>query len=88
MINDNVNKKNAMYVKKSYIWSSSTCSCKNRKQLASIMDDLSITRDEVIESQNEETNLNENKAIYKTQYILLAFLLITIALLIALTIFC
>ena len=52
------------------------------------MDDLSLTRDEVIESQNEETNLNENKAIYKTQYILLAFLLITIALLIALTIFC
>ena len=51
--------------------------------------------DEVIESYNEETktiptNFNEKKATCKTQnfYILLAFLLITIALLIAVCIYC
>ena len=49
------------------------------------MDDSVITCDDVIESYNKEINLNEKKAICKTQnfYILLAFLLITIALLIA-----
>ena len=54
------------------------------------MDDSAIICDEVIESYEEETNLNENKAICKTQnfYILLAFLLITIALLIAVSIYC
>ena len=51
--------------------------------------------DEVIESYNEETqpiptNFNERKGICKTQhfYILLAFLLINIALLIAVSIYC
>ena len=52
------------------------------------MDGSVITRDEVIESYGEEANFNENKAICKTQnfYILLGFLLITIALLIAVSI--
>ena len=47
-------------------------------------------RDEIIESYKEETNVNEKKATCKTQnfYILLAFLLITIALLIAVSIYC
>ena len=47
------------------------------------MDDSVITYEEIIESHNEETNFNEKKATCKTQnfYILLAFLLITIALL-------
>ena len=51
--------------------------------------------DEIIESYDEEiktipTNFNEKKAICKKQnfYILLAFLLITIALLIAVSIYC
>ena len=46
-------------------------------------------RDEIIESYKEETNVNEKKATCKTQnfYILLAFLLITIALLIAVSIY-
>ena len=59
------------------------------------MNDSVIPCDEVTESYNEETkavptNFNEKKATWKTQnfYILLAFLLITIALLIAISIYC
>ena len=59
------------------------------------MDNSAITCDEIIESNNEETkfiptNFNEKKATCKTQnfYILLAFLLITMALLIAVSIYC
>ena len=54
------------------------------------MDDSAITCDEIIESYNEETNLNEKKATCKMQNfcILLAFSLITIALLIAVSIYC
>ena len=54
-----------------------------------------ITFNEVIESYDEETktiatNFNEKKATCKTQnfYVLLAFLLITIALSIAVSIYC
>ena len=45
--------------------------------------------DEIIESYDDETNFNEEKATCKIQnfYILLAFLLITIALLIAVSIY-
>ena len=59
------------------------------------MGDSAITRDEVIESYNKETKtiskkFNEKKATFKTQifYILIVFLLITIALLIAVSIYC
>ena len=59
------------------------------------MDDSGITCDEIIESYHKETktiptNFNEKKSTYKTQnsYILLAFLLINIALLIAISIYC
>ena len=59
------------------------------------MDDSAIMCDEVIESYYEETKavptiFNEKNITYKTQnfYILLAFLLITIALMIALSIYC
>ena len=54
------------------------------------MDDSEIMCDEVIESYDEETNFNEKKAKCKTQnfYILLAILLITIALLIAVSLYC
>ena len=55
------------------------------------MDDSVITCDKIIESYDEETqniptNFNEKQAICKTQnlYILLTFLLITLALLLAL----
>ena len=40
---------------KDYIWNPRTCSCKNEKYLASIMDDLAITYDKMIQSYNEET---------------------------------
>ena len=59
------------------------------------MDDSEIMCDEIIESYDKKTktiptNFNEKKAICKTQnfYILLAFLLITISLLIAVSIYC
>ena len=59
------------------------------------MDDSVITSDKVIESYNEEiktipTNFNEERATCKTQsfYILFTFLLITIALLIAISLYC
>ena len=53
------------------------------------MDDSVITCDEIIE-ETVPINLNGRKATCKTQnlYILLAFLLITIALLIAVSIYC
>ena len=58
-----------------------------------MMDDSAIICYEVIDADAEshgETNFNEKKATCKTQnfYILLAFLLIIIALLIAVSIYC
>ena len=60
------------------------------KFLASIMYDSMITFDEVIKSYDEETkiistNFNEKKVTFKTQsfFVSIAFLLITMALLIA-----
>ena len=75
---------------KDYVWNPFTCNCENGKYLASIMDNSAIMCDEVIDLYDEETKFNEKKTICKTQnfYILLAFLLITIALLIAVSIYC
>ena len=64
---------------KDYVWNPAKPNCKNEMYLASIMDDLAIMLDEVIDSYNDQTNFNEKK--------LLAFLLITIALLIAVSIY-
>ena len=74
---------------KDYIWNPSTCICENRKYLVSVMDDSVITCNEIIE-ETVPTNFNEKKAICKMQkfYILVAFLLITLALLIAVSIYC
>ena len=54
------------------------------------MDDSAIICDQIIALYYEETNFNEKKATCKTQkfYTLLAFLLITIAFLIAVSIYC
>ena len=58
------------------------------------MDDSAIIYDEIIDmkarSNNEETKIFPTNITYKTQsfYILLAFLLISIALLIAVSIYC
>ena len=49
--------KNHQVCEKDYIWNHSTCSCENRKYLASIMDDSAITYDEGIESYNKETKI-------------------------------
>ena len=76
-------------------WNLATCSCENGKYLASIMEYSEITCAEIIDSYEEEiktisTNFNEKKATCKMQsfYIFLPFLLILIALLIAVGIYC
>ena len=78
--------------KKDYIWNPATCSYKNGKCLASIVDNSVIRCDEVIkETKTATTKFTEKKnAIYETKNfnILLAFLLITIALLITVSIYC
>ena len=77
-----------------------TCTCENGKYLVSIMDNSAIICDEVIDvdakvSPNDDdktktipTNFNEKKATCRMQsfYILLAFLLTTITLLIVVSI--
>ena len=72
------------------VWNPATCNCKNEKYLASIIDDSVVRCNEIAESYNEKTNFNERKATCKTQnlYISVAFLLITIALLIAVSSYC
>ena len=74
---------------KDFVWNPASCNCESRKYLASIMNDSVVMCDKIIKS-TVPINLNENKANRKTQnfYILLAFLLITIALLIAVSIYC
>ena len=52
MINVNVSVKNVNYVKKNHAWNSATCICKNRKYLASIVDESAIICDEVIQWRN------------------------------------
>ena len=65
---------------KGCVWNPAKFNCENGKYLTSIIDYSAVIFDDVIESYDEEINLNENKAICKTQsfYILPAFLLITI----------
>ena len=70
--------------KKDHICILSSCSCKNERYLASIIEDLVITCDGIIDaktkSSNEKaktipTNFNEKNITFKTQsfYILLVF---------------
>ena len=76
---------------KDYIWNPATCSFKNRKYLASVIDDSMITCNEMIrETKTLPTNFDEKKVTYKTRkiYIVLGFLLITIVLFTAVTIYC
>ena len=75
---------------KDYIWNPPTYSCENGKFLASIMNDSAITCDNIRESCKKETNFNEKKATSNMQnfYILLAFLLNTVALLRPVSIYC
>ena len=71
------------------------CSCENGKYLVNIMDDSAITCDKVEKSYDEEikaipTSCHEKNITCKTHNfcILLAFLLTTITLLIAVSIYC
>ena len=76
---------------KYYIWNPATCICENGKCLASIIDNSVIIFDEIIEEETKivTKNFNEKNAICKTENfcILLVFLLIRIALLIAVSIY-
>ena len=85
--------------KNGYVWNPATCSCQNGKHLVSIMYSSAITSDEIIDAEaksNDEktktftTNFSETNTTYKTQKFdnLLTFLLIIIALLIAVSIDC
>ena len=94
-INIYTNLKNVIYVKKVIfgILLHAVAKTENTQQVFS--NDSAITCDEIIESYDEETKtipriFNENKATFKTQnfYISLVFLLITIALFIAVSIYC
>ena len=83
---------------KDYIQNPATLSCKYGKFLASIIDDLVITSDKIIDTEaksyDEETktvtiHLNEKKMeSVRKFFILFAFLSITIALLIGVSIYC
>ena len=80
---------------KDYVWNPSKCICQNGKYLASIMVDSANIRDEVIRSYDKKiktipSNFNGKKVTCKTQsfYVLLAFLKITILLLIFGSIYC
>ena len=51
---------------KDYIWNPATCSCKNGKYLASIIDDSVITSDEIIDADVQaKSNDEESKIISK-----------------------
>ena len=73
----NVNLKEHHVCEKDYDWNTATCSCKNGKYLGSIIDDSVVTCDEI-----KETAKNTSTSFY----ILLTVLLISIALLIAVSI--
>ena len=86
--------------RKSYFWNPATCSCENARYTGSITDDSLIACDEVTETTKSiltktiptksiPTNFNEKKGIYKLKMfcILLAFMLITMTLLIAVNIY-
>ena len=83
--------KNIMCAKKDYIWNPDTCSCENSKYVWSFIDNSVITCDKIIEeTKTVWANFNEIKVTCKTKnlYTLLIILNITIALLIAFSIYC
>ena len=86
--------------KKNYVWNSATCSFKNGKNLASIIDDSVVMCDKIIEEETRSSPMIKKQkplqhflmenAIFKTQNfcILLAFLLIPTVLLIVASVCC
>ena len=78
---------------KDYIWNPATCNCEIAKYLANIIDDLGITCDEIRDAQKTKMKqqiLMKKNAICKAKnlYVLLAFFLISIAFLIAVSFYC
>ena len=75
---------------KNYVWNPATCNCQNGKYLASTMDDSAITCDGIIESYKDEKNYmkKEQPIKHKISIFYLHFFKITIALLIAVSIYC
>ena len=82
---------------KDYIWNLATCSCKNGKYLTSIIDDSVITCDEIIEAVAKSYYKTTKTVPIKTVstkstttnfFDFLIYLLITIALLIVVSIYC
>ena len=56
MINVDVECKKHQVCEKDYLWNPSTCNCENLKYLANIMDDSTITSDEIIELYDEDAD--------------------------------
>ena len=74
---------------KDYIWNSDICSFENGKYVGSFIDESLITNDEMIDTTKSIlTKTVPMKSNLKNFHILLVFLLITIALLIAVIIYC
>ena len=83
----NVNLKEHHVCEKDYDWNTATCSCKNGKYLGSIIDDSVVTCDEIKETtKTVPTKTAPTKNTSTNFYILLTVLLISIALLIAVSI--
>ena len=80
--------------RKNHIWNPATCSCENGKYLASIVDDSMITCDEItketktIPTTTVPASTVPTKSASTNFCILVALLLITITLLIAVSIYC
>ena len=56
MINVDVECKKHQVCEKDYLWNPSTCNCENLKYLANIMDNSTITSDEIIELYDEDAD--------------------------------
>ena len=83
------NLKEHLVCKTDYTWNPVTCSCKNGKYLASIIDNSVLTCDKIIKTtKTVPTKTVPTKSTSTNFYNLLAFLLATIALLIAVSIYC
>ena len=62
------NQKKHYACKKGYIWISATCTCENGKYLGSIIENLVITCNEIIEeSKTVPTNINDRKLSCQTK---------------------
>ena len=77
------NKKEYHVFEKGYIWNPATCSCENDKYAGSIIDDSVVICNEIIDTTKiVPTKSTSTKYTSTNFYILLAFLLITTALIV------